>query len=157
MTVTWTTKPFGALTTKELYDMLRLRVDVFVVEQKCIYPEVDGRDPDALHLMGRTADSALVAYARLLPPNDDAPGTSPFSGPPHIGRVVTHPAHRGKGLAYELMREAMKISEAAFGTRRSAVAAQTYLENFYRKLGYARQGPDYVWDGIAHVDMVREG
>ena len=144
MTVHWTIAPFSGLSTADLHDVLRLRCEVFVVEQRCIYPDVDGQDPVARHVLGRTADGALVAYARTLP------GT-----PPHIGRVVVAPAHRGRGLATEVMRRAMRDIEQRFGPVRMAVAAQTYLEPFYARLGFQRTGPDYDWDGIPHVDMVR--
>ncbi len=143
MSIHWTILPFGQLSTFDLHDALRLRCDVFVVEQRCIYPEVDGQDTTAWHILGRTHEGRLAAYARILP------GT-----PPHIGRVVVDPAFRGKGLAEVLMHQAMTAVERLFGSAHTAVAAQTYLEPFYARLGFVRQGPDYDWDGIPHVDMV---
>ncbi len=148
MSITWTTKAFSQLNLQELHDVLRLRVDVFVVEQLCAYAEVDGQDPGALHILGRSAQGELIAYARILPPvKDEAP---------HIGRVVVHAGHRGQGLGREVMEEALRTLETRFGPTPSIVSAQTYLERFYTELGYQRQGPDYDWDGIAHVDMRRE-
>lgn len=144
MTLHWTIVPFGQLTTTGLHDLLRLRCDVFVVEQRCVYPEVDGQDTTAWHVLGRTGDGRLVAYARILP-----------GAPPHIGRVVVEQDHRGQGLAQELMQRTMQATEERFGSAHMAVAAQTYLEPFYTRLGFQRTGPDYDWDGIPHVDMVR--
>jgi ElaA protein len=148
MNITWTTKPFSDLTRGELHDVLKLRVDVFVVEQQCPYAEIDGADPTAFHLMGRTAQGDLVAYARILSPEGE--------GPPHIGRVVVHPDFRGKGLGRAVMEAALNALEHSHGSKRSFVSAQSHLEGLYASLGYVRQGPDYDWDGIIHVDMLRE-
>jgi ElaA protein len=148
MNITWTTKPFSDLTREELHTLFKLRVDVFVVEQQCPYAEIDGADPTALHLMGCTEKDGLVAYARILPPEGD--------GPPHIGRVVVHPAHRGLGLGRAVMEEALNVLERSHGSKRSFVSAQSHLEGLYAGLGYVRQGPNYDWDGIMHVDMLRE-
>ncbi len=144
-TITWTTKPFDALTGREVHDIMRLRVDVFVVEQTCVYPEVDGQDIESIHVMGRAENGALAAYARILPPHND--------GPPHIGRVVVDPAFRARQLGMQLMEQALKAVEHRYGTRRSALAAQAYLLAFYRSLGYVPIGDEYLMDGIPHVDM----
>ena len=149
MNLDWTVVPFDGLDVHALHAVLKLRTDVFVVEQRCINPEVDGQDPEALHVLGRLPDGGLVAYARVLPPHGE--------GPPHIGRVVVHPGYRGRGLATALMQQALKAVEDHYGSPRSAVAAQTYLEGFYGRLGYVRQGADYDWDGIPHVDMLLNG
>ena len=147
MNLQWTIKPFAALSRVELYTILRLRVDVFVVEQQCAYAEVDGADQGALHVQGLDTEGRLVAYARILP------GTN--GGPPHIGRVVVHPQRRGEGLGRAAMLTALNELQRSQGSKRSMVAAQCYLEAFYNALGYQRQGPDYDWDGIPHVDMLR--
>lgn len=143
----WSVHDFAALSVDLLHAILKLRVDVFVVEQECPYPEVDGRDPDALHLVARQADGTLVAYARILPPEAD--------GIPHIGRVVLPKEQRGTGLGKRLMQETFGVLRERYGSARSAIAAQTYLHQFYTDLGYVRTGADYLWDGIPHVDMVR--
>lgn len=148
MKVTWAVRSFDQLGVEELHDLLKLRVDVFVVEQQCIYPELDGKDASAVHVLGKDATGSLLAYARILPPEDDEA--------PHIGRVVVHPSARSKGLGLEVMRIALQATVDHFGTDRSIVAAQSHLERFYERLGYVRQGPDYDWDGIAHVDMLRQ-
>ena len=148
MKLNWTIRKFDALSVHDLHDLLRLRVDVFVVEQQCAYAEIDGRDTGAVHILGRSEEGALIAYARILPPDEH--------GPPHIGRVIVSSAHRGHGLARTLMLHALDTLKAMYGTRRSALAAQAHLERFYGGFGYVRQGPDYPWDGIPHVDMLRE-
>lgn len=144
----WIIKRFEELTLNELHDLLRLRVDVFVVEQNCPYPELDGLDHDATHIMALDDEGLLLAYARLLPPYDD--------GVPHIGRVVVRTEARGKGLASHLMQRALSEVERRWGSARSALAAQAHLEHFYGQHGFVRIGTDYLLDGIPHVDMRRE-
>lgn len=143
--VTWEVKPFGELSVQELHAILKLRVDVFVVEQNCPYAEVDGQDPLALHVMGRNERGDLVAYARILPP--DAHGL------PHIGRVVVHPDHRGKDLGRAVMQVCFAELVRDHGSRRSAISAQEHLQRLYASLGYRAVSAPYVWDGIPHVDM----
>ena len=142
----WSVHRFNELSVDMLYAILRLRVDVFVVEQECPYPEVDGQDPAALHIVARQADGALAAYARILPPQED--------GFPHIGRVVLPKEQRGTGLGKLLMEEAFDALRERYGSARSAIAAQTHLQQFYQDLGYVRTSEDYLWDGIPHVDMI---
>ena len=144
--IIWSVKPFAQLTAKEVHDLMRLRVDVFVVEQRCVYPEIDGQDPEALHVLGYKGEQ-LVAYARILPPHED--------GLPHIGRVVTASSARGTGLGRAVMEHAIKAVEAYYGSRSNAVAAQAHLQRFYESLGYVRTSKEeYMWDDIPHVDMV---
>jgi len=134
-----------AFSAVELYALMKLRVDVFVVEQDCAYPELDGRDEEALHLRlligGETA-----AYARLFRPEGE---------PPRIGRVIVAPGHRGKGLGEVLMREAIRACETHFPGAPIALSAQSHLERFYRSLGFSPTSEEYVEDGIAHIDMLR--
>lgn len=148
MEIQWSTKRFKELTVHELHDLLRLRVDIFVVEQACAYAEIDGRDPVAIHLFAQGADGSMIACARILPPEVD--------GVPHIGRIVVRADHRGKGVAGDLMLRALEVLHQQYGSRRSELAAQAHLERFYARFGFVRQGPDYPWDGIPHVDMRRE-
>ncbi|MBK8339087.1 MAG: GNAT family N-acetyltransferase [Flavobacteriales bacterium] len=142
----WTLLTFRALTNDQLYDLLRLRSEVFVVEQNCVYGDLDGKDATALHLLGVSISGALTAYARILPPASD--------GLPIIGRVVIDPVERGSGTGHELMREALAAIERTYGSRRSKLEAQSHLERFYAAHGFVRHGADHLLDGIPHVDMV---
>lgn len=147
MSIHWKVRSFAELSVLELHDILRLRVDVFVVEQQCPYAEVDGQDPTALHVMGTDEQGAIAVYGRILPA---LPGEVP-----HLGRIVIHPDHRGKGLAHELMGRMRAELRSRYGSDRSMLAAQAHLEGLYAKHGYQRVGEPYVWDGIPHVDMER--
>jgi ElaA protein len=150
MDVTWRLRPFDGLSLEDLYAVLALRQLVFVVEQACAYLDADGRDADALHLLGRDHDGRLVAYARLF-----APGLVYDSAA--IGRVVTHPDVRRTGLGRALMLEAIACVERSFDTTTITLSAQRYLEEFYRSLGFVAVGEPYDEDGIPHVAMVRAG
>lgn len=144
----WSFKTLHELSAEELLEILRLRVDVFVVEQQCPYPEVDDQDRVAIHVSGHAPNGVLIAYARVLPPMID--------GLPHIGRVVVHAAHRRQGIASILMRTALECVRSAHGTERCALAAQHHLQQFYEAHGFKVIGEPYDMDGIPHVDMVRK-
>jgi ElaA protein len=133
---------FRDLDTTTLYEILKLRCDVFVVEQKCFYADVDGRDtePGTRHVW-LSRDGEMLAYLRILDDGDTE----------RIGRVVVAPAVRGEGHAHRLMEEAL----AVVGNRPSVVHAQAHLVRFYAKFGYQQTGPEYLEDGIPHVPMVR--
>lgn len=135
--------PFAELDARTFHDLLRLRVDVFVVEQACPYAELDGRDTEAgtRHLW-LTRDGAVVAYLRILAEPD---------GVARIGRVVVAPAARGAGLAGRLMTEALTL----VGDRPCVLEAQSHLVGFYAGHGFAVSGPGYVEDGIPHTPMRR--
>lgn len=124
-----------------LYAVMRLRVDVFVVEQECPYPELDGRDlePDAL-MMWAEVNGAVAAHVRLLCDGEDR----------RIGRVATDRAHRGRGLAAALIRDAMRRAEG----RTIRLDAQAHLEHWYAGFGFAVDGPPFLEDGIPHVPMI---
>jgi ElaA protein len=134
---------FADLTALEVYGLCRLRVDVFVVEQECPYPELDGRDlePGTEHLWFE-ADGVPVATLRVL---DDGAERA-------IGRVATAAGWRAQGLAARLMEEAL----ATYGDRPLHLGAQAYLESWYERFGFRRSGPDYIEDGIPHLPMRRE-
>ena len=134
---------FADLTTEQLYAVLRLRVDVFVVEQDCAYSELDGRDtePTTEHLWVEV-DGEVAAYVRVLEGDGHA----------IIGRVATARGHRERGYAAQLVGEAL----ARIDNRRTEIGAQAYLEEWYRQFGFERSGPDYDEDGIRHLPMVRE-
>lgn len=145
----WTCLPFEQLDPHRLYALLRLRVDVFVVEQNCPYPELDGRDPhpQALHLLGERAGE-LLACARLLPP-----GLS-FEGPA-IGRVVVAASARGVGLAHRLMARAIAQCERRWPAQTLYLGAQSHLQGFYAAHRFEVCSEPYLEDGIPHVDMRR--
>jgi len=130
----------------ELYAMLKLRVDVFVVEQHCPYPELDGNDKDCLHL--RLLDgNNLLACARLWRPTPEHH--------PRIGRVAVSPSHRGKRLGEALMREAIEACERLYPSEPIEISAQSHLQRFYGTLGFERVSEEYPEDGIMHLDMLR--
>lgn len=144
----WRWTGFDGLTPLELYELLRLRQDVFVREQRCLYGDIDGRDVSALHGLGTTPLGELVAHARLLSP-------TPARDEPSIGRVVVAPCWRSKGVGRELMLTALEVADSRYPGRAVRVSAQAHLERFYASLGFVRLGPDYDDDGIPHCDMRR--
>ncbi len=148
MTLTYTTKPFAALTLAELYALLQLRSEVFVVEQTCAFQDIDGHDQVALHLLGYTEAGELAAYARLFEAGRSYAQVS-------IGRVVTAPRHRGHGLGRQLLHEALAQCEARFGRQPIKIGAQQYLRAFYESFGFVAEDDGYLEDGIPHVHMVR--
>ena len=147
----WTCKPFAGLTLPELYAVLRLRSEIFVVEQNCPYLDLDGLDEASFHLLGRTETGALAAYTRLLPQGVSYPEYA------SIGRVVVSPAHRGGGLGQALLRESIAQCERLFGAGPIKIGAQQYLEKFYQRFGFEQYGEGYDEDGIPHIPMLRRG
>jgi ElaA protein len=143
----WILKHFDDLTPSELYAVLRLRSEVFVVEQNCVYLDQDGKDPLCYHLLGWTG-TLLAAYVRLLPP-----GLS--YSEPSIGRVVTSPSYRGKGGGRALMEKALEQLYLLYGTVPVRIGAQQYLQAFYSSLGFEAFGDMYLEDNIPHVEMVK--
>ena len=146
--LTWRCLPFDALHARTLYALLQLRTEVFVMEQNCIFQDMDGADARCFHLLGETADQALVAYARLVPAGLNFTEAS-------IGRVVTRPAARGGGLGHVLVREAVRALHGLWGVQPIRIGAQARLEAFYRQHGFEPDGPIYIEDGIDHIEMVR--
>jgi ElaA protein len=146
--VRWDLIPFAKLTVNELYALLLLRQLVFCVEQKCAYLDCDGKDPKALHLLGRAPAGRLLGYARLLPSHVSY-------AEPSIGRVVSHPDARGTGLGKAVMREAIACARDTYGSTAIRIGAQLYLKRFYEDVGFAVSGPAYDEDGIPHVEMLR--
>ncbi|MFY0664621.1 MAG: GNAT family N-acetyltransferase [Natronospirillum sp.] len=144
---TWQVDTFEELHNSVLYRILQLRVNVFVVEQNCPYPELDDQDQTAWHLQGY-ANGELVAYARILPPNGD--------GHPIIGRVIVAPSARGIKLGEQLMYQALRWTREAFPNTAIEIGAQHRLQAFYAGLGFAPVGEPYDEDGIQHIKMLRE-
>lgn len=143
---TWSLKKFEELTVHELYAVLQLRSEVFVVEQNCVYPDMDDKDQAAWHLMC-IKNKRLVAYTRLLPPGISYPQ-------PSIGRVVTSPSARRSGLGRELMLRSIKSCEDLFGKNSIMIGAQLYLKKFYESLGFHQTSDMYLEDGIEHIKMI---
>lgn len=148
MTLTWTTKPYHTLTLNELYTLLQLRSEVFVVEQSCAFQDIDGQDEAALHLLGHTDTGELAAYARLFEAGISYPEAS-------IGRVVVSPRYRRYGLGRDLLRHAIAECAALFGEQPIQIGAQLYLKAFYESFGFRQHGEGYLEDGIPHIHMVR--
>ncbi|NWB93332.1 GNAT family N-acetyltransferase [Pseudomonas agarici] len=147
MTTDWICKHHSDLGKEQLYAVLRLRTEVFVVEQKCPYQEVDGLDleGDTCHLMG-WQDDRLTAYLRLLDP------PSP-SGDVVIGRVVIAPQARGLGLGHELMTQALKHAAKRWPEQPIYLSAQAHLQDYYARYGFAVVGEAYLEDDIPHIGM----
>jgi|SRR5690606_5413370 len=147
MNLNWHFKEFNELTPKELYDIFHLRVEVFMLEQNCLYNEVDGKDPKCSHLWC-TLDDKIVAYCRIVPP-----GVSYEI--PSIGRVVSHPEFRHLKLGHQLMKNAIQIIENHFQTEKIKISAQSYLKKFYEQYGFVQTSEEYLEDNLPHMEMAR--
>jgi ElaA protein len=148
MKLTWVIRPFSELTTPELYALLQLRSEVFVVEQNCPYQDADGKDLSAVHLMGFNQEKRIVACARILPAGLAFPEIS-------IGRVCTSPLARKSGLGKELMTESIRFIEKTYGSVPVRIGAQSYLREFYENLGFRIVSEQYLEDDIPHFEMLR--
>lgn len=146
MNIEWKCKAFAELLPIELYKIMQLRNAVFVVEQNCVFQDADDKDDGCLHFMGFINDE-LAAYTRLSPPGYIYDEMS-------IGRVVTSPAHRSKGLGKELMQRSITLCRSYFGNGTIKIGAQYYLINFYQSLGFKIIDEIYLEDGIEHVHML---
>lgn len=144
---TWKCKTFDQLSRDELYAILRLRSAVFVVEQQCVYQDVDNFDQAAQHVMGLTGGE-MTCYARLLSPDTKYRTAS-------IGRVVANRATRRRGYGKELMSFAIQQCEDLWPGLGITISAQQYLEGFYQRLGFVTASSPYLEDEIAHIKMVR--
>lgn len=145
--IKWIFKKFEELTPSELYAIMQLRNEVFVVEQHCVYQDADNKDALSYHLMG-WAQQKLVAYTRILAPGiafDEA----------SIGRVVTSPSVRRTGIGVELMNASISKTTELFGNLPIRIGAQLYLEKFYTSLGFRKVSDTYLEDNIPHIEMVR--
>lgn len=140
---------FGDLNLYQLYEIMRLRQEVFVVEQNCPYLDADGHDTKGWHVLGYDDDNRLMAYARILPK-----GTS-YDDYVSMGRVVTAEEARQKGAARALMIRALECAEDIFGPQAIKISAQTYLTEFYQSLGFSTVGEGYLEDNIPHIAMIR--
>jgi ElaA protein len=142
----WIQKTFSALTSHELYEILKLRSEVFVVEQNCIYLDMDDKDAQSLHLFN-WVDGKVVAYARILPPGLAYECVS-------IGRVIVHPSVRHRGMGRELMARAEEWVWDCFpSSPEITIMAQCYLEEWYGSQGYVGRGEEFLEDGLPHRIM----
>ncbi|WP_324023381.1 GNAT family N-acetyltransferase [Aeromonas caviae] len=147
----WSMKSWSELTTDELYELLALRAEVFVVEQTCPFQDLDGLDrrDGVLHLLGREGEH-LAAYARIM-----APGIGDDSGAA-IGRVVTSPTLRRGGLGHRLLAQAVRECETRWPAHSIWLGAQAHLQGFYGQHGFVAEGEGYLEDDIPHMGMRRE-
>lgn len=145
--IDWRCLAFDDLSAREVYELMRLRSQVFVLEQHCVYLDPDGADPACHHLLGEQGDD-LLAYARLVPAGLKFAEAS-------IGRVVSAPETRGTGMGHALMREAIEQLHRLWGPQPIRIGAQAHLQAFYRQHGFEPDGPIYDEDGIDHVEMLR--
>ncbi len=147
----WETQVFHELAVYQLFDVLQLRVDVFVVEQRCAYRELDeyDRHPEVRHLSGRNDGGELMAYARLLPPGLRYPEVN-------IGRYVVRADCRRQGIGHQLLKTALQEISGCWPETPIRISAQEYLQGFYAGYGFLRVSDMYLEDGIPHVEMVKE-
>jgi len=147
----WQWLAFEALSSDQLYALLRLRSEVFVVEQNCVFLDLDGLDHQARRLLGQQSTASgteLVAYARCFPPGVTFAEAS-------IGRVVTSPSARAQRLGHALMTQAVEALQAQWGIQPIRIGAQAHLKSFYERHGFADVGQPYIEDGIPHLEMLR--
>jgi ElaA protein len=147
-TIKWQIKRFKELSSVELYSMLQLRSEVFVVEQNCVYQDIDGKDEKAIHLLG-VFENKIVAYARLFKPSDYFENAS-------IGRVVIQPNYRDKKWGHELMQNAIQGIKTYFNETKITISAQLYLKKFYETNGFVQTSEMYLEDDIPHIEMKRD-
>lgn len=148
-TLAWRWLAFDALSLGELHDLLQLRSEIFVVEQNCVFQDIDGADRQGIHVLGGR-EGQLLAYARCFPPGVKFAEAC-------IGRVATRAAARGQGLGHALMAQALSAVEALWGRQAIRIGAQAHLRAFYARHGFVCTGSAYIEDGIAHVEMLRPG
>jgi ElaA protein len=141
-------KKFNELTTQELYGLLRLRSEIFVVEQDCVYQDLDGKDVKAFHVIG-IKNNEVVAYTRIFKPGDYFKISS-------IGRVAVHKDHRKYGYGKDIMQASINAVNEKFKEQKIKISAQTYLGKFYTELGFKAIGRGYLEDGIPHIAMLKE-
>lgn len=146
-TLQWSVKKLEEIEALQLYELLKLRADVFVIEQDCIYPDMDDKDQRALHVIG-TLDGRVAAYSRIFDAGDYVAEAS-------FGRVVIHQEFRGYQFGHELVRQSVSAIEDAFGKQPIKISAQEHLTSFYQAHGFEPKGAGYLEDGIPHIGMLR--
>jgi len=143
-----TSKKFSELNIDELYQILRLRTEVFVVEQNCVYQDLDNKDQKAIHIYYKENDE-IVAYTRIFKSGD-------YYKNPSIGRVVVSKKKRGKELGKKIMIFSIEYIKKNLKCDKIELSAQKYLDKFYKDLGFQKTGKDYLEDGIPHQRMIKE-
>ena len=141
-------KKFDELSIHELYAILQLRSEVFVVEQDCVYQDLDFKDQKSLHVFCKKKDN-IVAYTRIFKPGDYFKNAS-------IGRVVVDVKERKYGYGYDLMNASIAAINSHFNTSLITISAQVYLTKFYNNIGFVKVGEEYLEDGIPHIEMLRK-
>lgn|SRR5690606_27455539 len=141
-------KPFKDVSTEELYAILQLRSEVFVVEQNCVYQDIDGKDQKALHVLGIKNDN-IVAYTRVFKPGDYFEHAS-------IGRVVVSKTERQHNYGKDIMNVSIDVIKQQFKETTIKISAQAYLKSFYNNLGFEQMGEAYLEDSIPHIAMIKE-
>lgn len=145
MSLVFKIKPFEALSLYELYSVLQLRSEVFVVEQNCVYQDIDGKDKKALHVIGEF-EGETVAYCRLFKSGD-------YFDQASIGRVIVKQNFRDKKWGHDLIKEAIEAIVSHFGESQITISAQLYLKKFYESHGFKQTSEEYLEDGILHIEM----
>ena len=144
----WILKTFNELTLDEFHNILQLRIDVFVVEQNCAYNELDNKDKIAFHFFCKDKKDVIIGYTRIFKPGD-------YYKEAAFGRVVVHPAFRNQKLGFLLVEKTMLEIKKLFNTTSIKIGAQTYLEKFYKSVGFQQIGEPYIEDGIPHIHMIK--
>ena len=145
MKIEWVKKKWSEVSLEELYSVLRLRSEVFVVEQDCVYQDIDNKDQIAIHLLGYI-NKELIAYSRLFNEGDYFKETS-------FGRAIIKKEKRGQGYGDELVKESLKTIKNYYGNKKVKISAQAHLKTFYSKHAFIAKGKEYLEDGILHVSM----
>lgn len=145
----WKIKKFEELRIEEMYKILELRSEVFIVEQECAYQDCDGKDKNSYHLF-MEQDGNIIAYLRILERGVSYDEIS-------IGRVLVNKSHRGKGISREMMLKAIDFIEQSLNEKEIKIQAQSYLLNFYKSLGFKAISNEYLEDNIPHIDMLYRG
>lgn len=143
----WKEQRFDELSTEELYKIIQLRIHVFVVEQQAYYEDLDDHDQNCIHI-SYEEDGKIIAYARAVPPNEKYENLASF------GRVIVRPEARGTGLAQELLKKVITVTEREWPNYDLFIQAQAYLQNFYSKFGFKAISEPYEFECLPHIDMV---
>ena len=149
MQIHWNVKKFDELTPQELYEILALRQNVFIIEQNCIYEDLDHYDQKATHIFAQNQDQKVIAYLRILPPK------TKIKNDYSISRVATCQSIRKLGLGKQLMTKALSTLNKSFSNPPIRISAQKYLENFYQEFGFKTISEPYLEDGISHIEMLK--